>query len=161
MKNIWINLTKDIRNQIKLEIIKHLASTNSEVRKGISIAIAGIAHIELPRNEWPELINILVINSKNENLTYKSASLETLNNICEDANESFFRDYEEIREIIDVFCSSTYFSNIDIQLLGIRGILFILQNCSNYIHEKTKSNIFDSILSCCIIKNEKIQLISF
>ena len=45
--------------------------------------ISAICAIELPRKEWPDLINNLVANTSNTHTEYRMAAILTLGFICE------------------------------------------------------------------------------
>jgi importin subunit beta-1 len=50
---------------------------------GAAQIIAAVADIELPRNEWPDLMSILMKNAQMENVNMKKAALSTIGFICE------------------------------------------------------------------------------
>lgn len=49
--------------------------------------IAKVAAIELPRNQWPELIDELLKNMMQSEPSIKQATLETLGYVCEELVE--------------------------------------------------------------------------
>ena len=62
-----------------------LASAQAKARHTAAQAVAAIATIDLPHNQWPELIQGLVNNVTNTNNAYvKQSSLEALGYICEE-----------------------------------------------------------------------------
>lgn len=68
-----------------------LASKASGPSNSAGQFIASIAAIELPRNEWPELMTALVHNVGNGESRLKQASLTTIGYICE-SEDSTLRD---------------------------------------------------------------------
>lgn len=54
------------------------------MRKQVASAVAAIASIEVPRNEWLEIIPNLCNNAANESIDIVNASVETLGFICEE-----------------------------------------------------------------------------
>jgi importin subunit beta-1 len=80
----WIEqVNQQIRAQVKEMALRTL--TSKDLRAGQSSAqfIVSIAAIELPRNEWPELMNTLVQNVTSGPDQLKQASLITIGFICE------------------------------------------------------------------------------
>jgi importin subunit beta-1 len=71
--------------------LKTLGSNDSRAGQSAGQFIVSIAAIELPRNEWPELMNILVHNVSGGSDHLKQASLTTIGFICES-------DEPELRE---------------------------------------------------------------
>lgn len=58
------------------------------MRSTIASLISAIAEIEIPRGEWADLIASLCLNSSNEKLQIRMASLQTIGHICEDLDPS-------------------------------------------------------------------------
>ena len=63
--------------------MKALASTNSQAGQAAAQVIASIASIELPHDQWPELMPVLVRNVSEGGDHLKQASLTTIGFICE------------------------------------------------------------------------------
>ncbi|CCD22494.1 karyopherin beta NDAI_0A03370 [Naumovozyma dairenensis CBS 421] len=83
----WVSLDPEAKNQIKLNALTALVSSEDRVANSTAQLIAAIADIELPRGEWNDLMKIVVDNtepSQSENV--KRASLLTLGYICESAD---------------------------------------------------------------------------
>lgn len=83
----WINLDVGTKSKIKQTTIDALLSDDDGISNAISQLVATIAIIELPRNEWPELIPIIVENTKVEKpLNIKRTCLLTIGYICESSD---------------------------------------------------------------------------
>jgi importin subunit beta-1 len=78
----------DFKDNVKIAIIATLASESQLVRRTIASLISAIAEIEIPRGEWADLIASLCVNSANEQMQIRMASLQTIGHICEDLNPS-------------------------------------------------------------------------
>ncbi|KAJ5614651.1 hypothetical protein N7528_008305 [Penicillium herquei] len=79
----WVqNIPPETKAQVKELALKTL---HSDTRAGNAAAtlIVSIAAIELPRNEWPDLMNILVQNVASGSDNLKQSSLATIGFICE------------------------------------------------------------------------------
>jgi len=84
LQDQWLNkVDPNIKTQIKANALQTLQSNN--VRAGSSAAqfIAALATIELPRNQWPELMPALVRNVGEGSDSLKQSSLTTIGYIAE------------------------------------------------------------------------------
>ncbi|RAL05165.1 karyopherin beta [Aspergillus ibericus CBS 121593] len=80
----WLQqITPEIKAQVKELGLKTLGSKDARAGQSAAQFIVSIAAIELPRNEWPELMNILVQNVASGSDQLKQASLVTIGFICE------------------------------------------------------------------------------
>ncbi|KAK6464775.1 armadillo-type protein [Scheffersomyces coipomensis] len=83
----WINLSVDYKSGIKSKAIQALETEDEKVASSAAQLVAAIADIELPRNEWSELIPTIINNTKAENKTnVKKASHLAIGYICESAD---------------------------------------------------------------------------
>jgi importin subunit beta-1 len=88
----WLNtIPVETKAQIKAQAIKTLASPENRAGQGAAQFIASIAAIELPRDQWPELMTYLVegVSKGSDNL--KQSSLTTIGYICE-SNDAELRE---------------------------------------------------------------------
>ncbi|KAF5353387.1 hypothetical protein D9756_007847 [Leucocoprinus leucothites] len=82
--NRWLALNVEAKNKIKQEALMTLGSTSQKAGNFASQVVAAIAAVELPANQWADLIEILlncVNNQQNTNL--RIATLQTIGFICE------------------------------------------------------------------------------
>ncbi|CCH45624.1 Importin subunit beta-1 [Wickerhamomyces ciferrii] len=80
----WISLDQNSKSQIKEISLKALLSPIDRVANSAAQLVAAIADIELPRQEWNDLIGIIVENTKPEKPEHvKRASLLAIGYICE------------------------------------------------------------------------------
>lgn len=80
----WVQqISPEAKNQVKELTLKTLASKDMRASHSAAQFIVSIAAIELPRNEWPELMNTLVQNVSSGTDVLKQASLVTIGYICE------------------------------------------------------------------------------
>lgn len=85
----WTALPSDATSSIKSVALKALSSSNERVAGSAAQLIAAIADIDLPLNQWPDLMTVLVENTKSENPTHvKKSSLLAIGYICETADPS-------------------------------------------------------------------------
>ncbi|OLN96544.1 Importin subunit beta-1 [Colletotrichum chlorophyti] len=80
----WLQQTDDeTKTQVKNLTLQTLASTNAQAGQAAAQVISSIAAIELPRNQWQDLMSILVKNVSEGGEHQKQASLTTIGYICE------------------------------------------------------------------------------
>ncbi|KAH7882223.1 armadillo-type protein [Phlebopus sp. FC_14] len=82
--NRWLTLGSDTKNKIKQQSLVTLASPLPKAGAFAAQVVAAIAAVELPHDQWPDLIELLlgfVNNSSDTNL--KIATLQTIGYICE------------------------------------------------------------------------------
>lgn len=83
----WISLDPAAKSRIKETSIKALLSVVDGASRSAAQLVAAIADIELPRNEWPDLIPFMMENTKPDRPDHvKKASLLTIGYICETAD---------------------------------------------------------------------------
>jgi importin subunit beta-1 len=80
----WLQQTdQDTKNQVKALTVQTLSSNNSQAGNAAAQVIASIAAIELPREQWPELMGTLVQNVSSGAPHQKQASLTCIGYICD------------------------------------------------------------------------------
>lgn len=79
----WINLSDDIKGTVKQVALRTLATSNQTVGNAAAQFIAAVAAIEVPRNQWPELMPALVESVGQGTDSQKQASLKTIGYICD------------------------------------------------------------------------------
>ena len=80
----WLSLNNETKTKIKQDALMTLGSPNAKAGTFASQVVSAIAAVELPQNQWPELIEILlgfVNNQSNANL--RISTLQTIGYICE------------------------------------------------------------------------------
>lgn len=83
----WLNLEEGAKLRIKETAIKALVASDQSSARSAAQLVAAIADIELPLNQWPELIPLIIENTKPENEVHvKKASLLAIGYICETLN---------------------------------------------------------------------------
>mmetsp|Transcript_16497 Transcript_16497/g.27260 ORF Transcript_16497/g.27260 Transcript_16497/m.27260 type:complete len:855 (+) Transcript_16497:110-2674(+) len=85
----WAGIDPQIKARIKQLVLSTLPSPTKEARHTAAQVVAKIAAIELPKNEWPELIAILLQNMTTAaNDFLKQSTLESLGFICEEIDSA-------------------------------------------------------------------------
>ena len=149
----WELFPEENKLMIKQKILACLASSIPEIRNSTSIAISSICKYELPKNRWNEIIDILNNTSRNNNINYRLASLNTIYHIIIDL------DYNELKQChINTFLSAI-FENFDLNNLivfhqSIKAFYYILPFAkNNFEQEKERKYIIDKITGFLNINN--------
>lgn len=79
----WIQLDDNTKKHVKDNTLHALASNTSQAGQAAAQVVASIAAIELPREQWPELMPTLVRNVGEGGDHLKQSSLTTIGFICE------------------------------------------------------------------------------
>lgn len=80
----WLQQTDEAsKTLIKEKALQTLGSTNTQAGQAAAQVVASIASIELPRNQWQDLMTSLVRNVSEGTPHQKQASLTTIGFICE------------------------------------------------------------------------------
>ncbi|KAI0602571.1 ARM repeat-containing protein [Biscogniauxia sp. FL1348] len=80
----WLQQTdQETKTRVKELALQTLASSNAQAGTASAQVIASIATIELPRDQWPELLGVLVQNVSGGAPHQKQASLTCIGYICE------------------------------------------------------------------------------
>ena len=66
------------------QLVSALGEQTKVIRSTAALVVAKIAIIEIPQGKWPEIINQLNANTKQNNAPLTQSSLETLGYICEE-----------------------------------------------------------------------------
>lgn len=80
----WVHgVDQQVKKNVKELALKTLGASDGRAGQSAGQFIASIAAIELPRNEWQDLMNLLVQNISTGSDHLKQASLTTIGFICE------------------------------------------------------------------------------
>ena len=79
----WLQQDEQTKKRVKDLTLQALASNNAQAGQAAAQVVASIAGIELPRDQWPELMPSLVRNVGEGGDHLKQASLTTIGFICE------------------------------------------------------------------------------
>ncbi|KAK3331040.1 armadillo-type protein [Apodospora peruviana] len=84
----WLNQTdQETKTRVKQLAVETLSSSNAQAGQAAAQVIASIAIIELPRNQWPDLMSALVRSVSDGTAHQKQASLTTIGFICESQDQ--------------------------------------------------------------------------
>lgn len=83
--NRWLATDPTVRDKIKQESLTTLGSSSSKAGAVAAQVVAAIAAVELPRDQWPDLVGQLLgfVNNPSSATNLKIATLQAIGFICE------------------------------------------------------------------------------
>lgn len=160
-KDFWVNLEVPFKQDIKTRFLESLKTQKAIVRSQITGILAAIACIEIPRNEWDELIPTLCTsaNVSEANTDLRHASLQTLGYICEDMKPDHLRD-EMKNQIIQVLVTniSEEAAAVEITKVAIKALESSMGYTTKCFSDETDRRfIMEKILQACLHPDEDIK----
>lgn len=121
-------LDQNLKSDIKNQVLSTLASADLDVRKGAALCVAGIYKLEQKKNEWPELIDILVQTCANENQNFQTAAIMTLGYISQEINAVDFK-VEDVDKILSALIGLLSNANLAFEVAKTSNIAFVNYIC--------------------------------
>jgi importin subunit beta-1 len=119
----WEQLGHEIKFTIKNYVISCLASNVKEVRKAAAVTVAGICKLEIPRGEWPNIINILIETSSNQDINIRMSSLITIGYISQELMPGHLSS-EEVDAILCALINNLR-ADIDLEIISVAIVAFL------------------------------------
>ena len=166
LSNVWQQVDPETKTLVRNNTLGSLASDNNVVRLAASQTVSALACIDIPTNQWPELLGILITNSTNMNKTFKVSALRTLGYICEGLASDIVGK-AQADSILTVLASNLDLSETDVEvklvaLTSLRNSLKFI--CANIANNEERALIFNLLFACCThedlsIRKEAIMII--
>eukprot|EP01087_Luapelamoeba_hula_P015927 TRINITY_DN482_c0_g1_i1.p1 TRINITY_DN482_c0_g1~~TRINITY_DN482_c0_g1_i1.p1 ORF type:complete len:853 (-),score=130.53 TRINITY_DN482_c0_g1_i1:37-2595(-) len=158
----WIALDASTKLQLKAQLLQTLADTEKDARRTAAQVVAKIAVIELPRNQWPDLIDLLVKNMTQAESPLKQATLETLGYICEELPAESIKDKtnQVLTAVIQGMRKDE--SSIDVRLAGANALLNALEFVrANFDKELERNYIMQVVCEATQATDSKMRVAAF
>ena len=120
LQNLWDSITDQSKEEIRTNTLGTLAGEERLVRLSAAQAVSSVAKLDLSRNQWRNIIEILVTNAANQNLAFKEASLMTLGYICDGLDPKVL----EVAEVDSILSAIAVSMTREETQLEIKGIAF-------------------------------------
>ncbi|KAM0946031.1 putative importin-beta domain, armadillo-like helical, importin beta family [Dioscorea sansibarensis] len=159
----WLSLDMAIKTQIKGCLLQTLSSPVPDARSTASQVIAKIAGIELPHNQWPELIGSLLSNIHQLKPHEKQATLETLGYICEEVSPDAV-DQDQVNKILTAVVQGMNVSegNSDVRLAATRALYNALGFAHvNFTNDMERDYIMRVVCEATLSPDLKIRQAAF
>ncbi|KAM0283730.1 hypothetical protein ACHAQH_002319 [Verticillium albo-atrum] len=158
----WLQGTdEETKTQVKNLTLQTLASSNTQAGQAAAQVISSIAAIELPRNQWQDLLNILVKNVSEGNDHQKQTSLTTIGYICEsqdpDLRTALIGHSNAILTAV-VQGARKEEANLEIRLAAITALGDSLEFvANNFKHEGERNYIMQVVCEATQAEDSRIQ----
>jgi importin subunit beta-1 len=157
----WLSLDEDTKKRVKELTLQSLGSNNSQAGQVSAQVIASIAGIELPRDQWPELMPTLVRNVGEGAAHLKQASLNAIGFICESQDT-------ELRQSLTTHSNAILTAvvqgarkeeeNLEVRLAAIHALGDSLEFVdSNFKNEGERNYIMQVICEATQAQDSRIQ----
>lgn len=163
----WVALDPSVKAQIKTGLIQTLSSTVPDARHTSSQVIAKIAAIEIPRQQWPELVGVLLANMGSPQLekpvTLKQATLETLGYVCEEISSDVLAQ-DQVNSILTAVVQGMNApdGNSDVCLAATKALYNALDFAqTNFENEMERNYIMRVICETTLSADVRIRQASF
>lgn len=162
----WITQIDDATKlQFKQQALNTLLSPDERVANQAASLVAAIAEIELPNDQWPDLIDTIVENTKPEKPeNVKRASLLTIGYICEsiDPNTNIAATYSNGILIAIVQGAQSTEESIVVRRTALSALVNSLEFVeANFQREGERNYIMQVICEATTSPDTKLQAISF
>lgn len=157
----WIQLDVDTKKRVKDLSLQALASSNSQAGQAAAQVVASIAAIEIPRDQWPELMPSLVRNVGEGADHLKQSSLVTIGFICEsqdaELRQSLIQHSNAILTAV-VQGARKEEANVEVRLAAINALADSLEFVdSNFKNEGERNYIMQVICEATQAPDTRIQ----
>lgn len=161
----WIQLNQQTKDHIKQLALNTLLTENERVANQAASLVSAIAEIELPRNEWPNLIDIIVENTKPEKpVNIKRSSLLTIGYICEslDPNNEIVSNYSNGILIAIVQGAQSSEQSLIVRKTAINALINSLEFIeSNFQREGERNYIMQVVCEASTSDDTELQALAF
>ncbi|KAJ4957322.1 hypothetical protein NE237_014105 [Protea cynaroides] len=159
----WLALDSSVKAQIKSCLLQTLSSPVHDARSTASQVIAKVAGIELPHNQWPELVGALLSNIHQLPPHVKQATLETLGYLCEEVSPDVV-DQDHVNKILTAVVQGMNSSegNNDVRLAATRALYNALSFAqANFSNDMERDYIMRVVCESTLSSELKIRQAAF
>lgn len=159
----WLAVGLNERSQIKTTVLGCLASPLQAARHTAAQVVAAVGVIELPQNQWPELVQGLVNNvttSGNDQL--KQSSLEALGYICEEIDTETLAPQSNLILTAVIQGMRKEETNVDVRLAGTNALLNALEFVkANFETENERNYIMQTVCEGTQAEKKELKVAAY
>jgi len=161
LESRWTLQGVPVRAKIKAVTLQVLASPVGDARKTAAQVISRIAAIEMPHDQWPELIGQLVASVQQGSDDLKEASFTTLGFVCEEVPEHLEKHANSILNAINIGMQATQTNN-KIKLAATKALVNSLEfTHNNFAEQRQRDMIMELVFGVCGSSDEQCQIFAF
>lgn len=158
----WMGLDASLRNDIKLGALKVLQSNDQIARHTSAQLVAKIGAIELPSQQWPDLLAGLLNNVTGGNEGTIHATLECLGYLCDELEENTISPEETNRiltAIVDGIRSDRPENIRYAAVTALRNSLEFVNE--NFKHDEERNHIMQVICEATQSQSLKVRVVAY
>ncbi|OVF07453.1 putative importin subunit beta-1 [Clavispora lusitaniae] len=161
----WIAMNPESKQKIKEISMSVLLSNDDKMTSSIPQLVSTIATIELPRDEWPDLIPTIIENTKTEKPTQvKRSCLLTIGYICEGADANDPRIIAQSNGILIAIVQGIQASepSTQVRLTALNALINSLQFIKlNFQREGERNFIMQVVCEATQAEDTELQAAAF
>jgi len=158
----WLALDANTKLQIKGRLLQTLGDSQRDARHTAAQVVAKIAVIELPHNQWSDLIELLLKNMTQQDSNIKQSTLETLGYICEEIDPDTIK--EKANQILTAVIQGMRKDepSTDVRIAGTNALLNALEFVrANFEKEVERNYILQVVCEASQAPDVKIRIAAF
>ncbi|GAA0168318.1 transporter [Lithospermum erythrorhizon] len=161
----WVSIDSSMKSQIKSLMLNTLGSATREANHTAAQVIAKTAAIEIPRKEWPELIQALLVNMTQQDKppSLRQATLETLGYVCEEiSHHDLVQD--EVNAVLTAVVQGMNATeqNHDVRLAATRALYNAIDFAqTNFKNEMERNFIMKVVCEAAVAQEADIRQAAF
>ncbi|KAJ1920173.1 karyopherin Kap95 [Mycoemilia scoparia] len=158
----WLQVGADIRNQVKQCALNALGASDGMASNSSAQVIAGIAAIELPQNQWPDVISTLLGNVGASNDGLKKYSLQAIGYICEAIDPDILASQSNTILTAVVQGANSEEKNQEIRLAAMTALYNSLEFVrENFEREGERNVIMQTVCEATQSQDVSVQVVAF
>eukprot|EP00897_Mesotaenium_endlicherianum_P002367 jgi/Mesen1/2158/ME000152S01245 len=162
----WIALEAPVKAQIKAALLSTLGSSVQEARHTAAQVIAKVAAIELPREEWPDLVGTLLSNmgAAGQTAALKESTLETLGFVCEEIAGTDALGQEQVNNVLTAVVQgmNKNETNNEVRLAATRSLYNALEFAqTNFENEMERNYIMTVVCEATLCQDTRVRQAAF
>lgn len=144
---LWINVSQAGRNQIKARLPEAvLAESSKIVRHAGARVIAAIASIDVPNQQWPELLPLISQCCSSVQVQQRELDIFVLLTVLESIVDGFSEHVQELYTLFDQLLRDPESS--DVRVTTVRSLVVLAQYISS--EDKREVRLFQQLLPSMI-----------
>lgn len=156
----WIALDASTKAAIKSKSLAALSASSNAVGTAAAQVVQSIAFVELPLDQWPELMTNLLQNlaSPSSSINLKRSTLEAIGFICEEINPQVL--VSRCNEILSAVINGLQQDSDVIRIAAAQTLLLSLQFVKEgFEDEKGRQFIMSVVCSACCSGNNRVVVV--
>lgn len=153
----WKQLNEEVKKQVRFQVLSTLHSNTKEARKTAAQVLATISAIELPQNNWVDVIGDLIVNvTKPKSEAGIEASLVCLGYLCEECHAPALKN--QSNAILTAVIQGMRSPNNEIKLAGANALYNALEFIhGNFQNKNERDFIMKVVCESTLIQDQKVR----